>query len=295
VRTLNSLKDQFDLVNDLNSLVKTYQEISVMRIQQTRDSVLQSRAYMQGLLDVFIDVHAAHYRQLLSAIKQQQKKEQKISELKGEGSSVAVLLTPKRRFAGRIVQQIFKVFKRYLEKNPDSAVVVVGRMGKELMAQYFKDEQEYQYFDFDQEKLQEQAFIPLARELFKYQKVEVFNGRFKSLVNQEAVKTNVTANEVLLKEAEKEVERSVNYWFEPKLEKILHFFEKEIFGILLRQTIHESRLAALGDRITTLETATDKIEKRQNELELKVKKLQQEKENKQRRQRLAGMALWSIQ
>lgn len=295
MRTLNSLKDQFDLVNDLNSLVKTYQEISVMRIQQTRDSVLQSRAYMQGLLDVFIDVHAAHYRQLLSAIKQQQKKEQKISELKGEGSSVAVLLTPKRRFAGRIVQQIFKVFKRYLEKNPDSAVVVVGRMGKELMAQYFKDEQEYQYFDFDQEKLQEQAFIPLARELFKYQKVEVFNGRFKSLVNQEAVKTNVTANEVLLKEAEKEVERSVNYWFEPKLEKILHFFEKEIFGILLRQTIHESRLAALGDRITTLETATDKIEKRQNELELKVKKLQQEKENKQRRQRLAGMALWSIQ
>ncbi len=49
------------------------------------------------------------------------------------------------------------------------------------------------------------------------------------------------------------------FLFEPSIEKILGFFETEIFASLFDQTIRESQLAKLASRILAMDTASDNI------------------------------------
>lgn len=293
MQTLTQVEKEAELTSTLNKLVKTYQQIAIMRIQKTQDEVLKSRNYMEGLMEVFKDVHAAYYRQLLAAIKQKEERRKKLAELKEKGPIVTIFLSPTKRFSGRIVNNVFNKFCRYLKKNSQAEPAVVGRIGKELADQSSQISKDYHYFDINEALINEEDFVKLIEFALPYPTVEVFNARFVNLVNQKAVRTNLTANRILLEEAEKEIEKGRSYWFEPQFEQILDFFEKEIFAILFRRTIHESRLGNLGSRITTLESANEAIEEKQKKIWLNKKKLTERLATEKRQERLAGMSLWN--
>lgn len=293
MQTLTELEKETSLISTFNKLVQTYQQISIMRIQKTRDEVLKSRNFMGGLLEVFKDVHAAYYRELLAAIKEKEKKRQKLAELKEKGKTTAVFLSPTKHFSGEIVNEVFEMFENYLKENSPTTLAVIGKTGKKLADQSDQTPENYQYFDIDESQIEETDFLKLIKFILPYPTVEIFSAQFVNLVKQKPVRTNLTANQVLLEETEKEIEQRRSYWFEPQFDQILDFFEKEVFATLFRRTIHESRLGNLGSRIKTLESANQAIEKKQKKLNLKRRKLQRHQANKRRQQRLAGMALWS--
>jgi F0F1-type ATP synthase gamma subunit len=56
--------------------------------------------------------------------------------------------------------------------------------------------------------------------------------------------------------------------FEPSVEKILMFFETQIFASLFDQAVHESQLAKFASRILAMDRAAQNIEVKLKRLEL---------------------------
>jgi F0F1-type ATP synthase gamma subunit len=88
-------------------------------------------------------------------------------------------------------------------------------------------------------------------------------------------------------------EKKYTYYFEPSLEKVLNFFESQVFASLLKQTVHEGELARLASRVKSMETALVNIEKEEKMIKAEARKLKKNTENKKRTESLAGIALWS--
>ncbi len=290
--TLKQITADSQAVATLGSLVRAYKEISVMRIQKTRDSVLKARPYTEGLHELSTDVQASYYKKLLKELKKRKKKKAQVSRFKNHGQELAIFLSPAKRFSGGIVQQVFQNFYAYLQKNKKTDAAVVGKIGKEIVEQNPEFNKEFRFFDIDESSIDDKRFKQLIEHVNVYAKVQVFNAKFESLVKQKAVHTDITADQMLVQEDQEKIEKKESYWFEPDFEEILAFFEKQISAILFVQTIYESRLGNLGSRITTLENASDAIEQRLKKLERKRKVLKQREKTKKRQERLAGMSLW---
>ncbi|MGD9128888.1 MAG: F0F1 ATP synthase subunit gamma [Candidatus Woesebacteria bacterium] len=294
--TLKKIKSQVVFTKDFAKLTKAYQEIAVMKIQKARRQILKTRAYIDGLLEVFVDVRASHQKEMIAELKKKGKikgdeENWRFTGLGEKEQIVAVLFSPSSHFTGDLSRRVFANFKKFVKEN-EAEIVVVGKIGRDLMKEHFGSEKSYKYFDLDESLLDKQDFHLLLDYLVKFAIVEVFNGRFVSLVQQESVRSNLTANELLFEQAT-ELEKRDSFLFEPSVDRILDFFEKQVFAALLRQTYHESYLANLASRITNLESAIDLTEKKEQSLIFKQNRVRQLLVNKKQRQRLAGVSLWT--
>ncbi len=85
---------------------------------------------------------------------------------------------------------------------------------------------------------------------------------------------------------------TVKYLFEPSLEKILQFFEAEIFASIFEQTIHESQLAKNGSRMLLLDNASQNIKDSLKKTELHLRILKHRQTNTKQLNALTGMSMW---
>ena len=84
----------------------------------------------------------------------------------------------------------------------------------------------------------------------------------------------------------------VKYFFEPSLDKILQFFEAEIFASLFEQTLFESRLAKFASRMTTLELRAQKIKDILKNIYIERGRIRHRIQNKKQLETFASMSLW---
>ncbi len=87
---------------------------------------------------------------------------------------------------------------------------------------------------------------------------------------------------------------TAHYLFEPSLEKILSFFESEIFAGIIQQTVTESELARYASRITTLDIARENIDKQLRLVNLEKRFATHRMMNKKQTEALTGLSLWKI-
>ena len=106
-----SLIDEIELVNNLKMLTQAYEEISVIKMQRVRDSVLKNRDFITGISYVYYDVKTSYRRQIEELMKQ--KKSANISSfstIKKNGKSVSVLLSANNKLYGDIILKVFYLF-----------------------------------------------------------------------------------------------------------------------------------------------------------------------------------------
>jgi len=289
---LKSVHYQQSGLSSLENFVKAYQEVTVYQMQRVRDAVLNQRSFMNGLLDVFIDIKQDVQTREFKKLKSQDTARLSYSTLIKNNKTALVFLSLDTRFAGNSTRQVFNLFREHLEKYPIGDVIIVGALGERLFRSAFPQHTNYKMYEL-KESIMEQEVSTLINDLLEYQNVEIFTSYFESLIQQRPVKLNVTAaipieNQKLLIERQKR-----HFLFEPTGEKILNFFEVQIFSGLLKQTIEETRLATLGNRITTLENTYDSLERQLIVLAKVAKKVRRKEMNKKQRQRLAGISLWT--
>ena len=85
----------------------------------------------------------------------------------------------------------------------------------------------------------------------------------------------------------------VKYFFEPSLEKIMAFFEAEIFSSIFEQTIFESQLAKFASRMTSLEIRVEKIKELLKQIDIEKQKVKHRIMNKKQLDVLSSISLWS--
>ena len=224
--TLKTVKHHHDFAHQLYGLVDVTQGITVLRMQQVRASVLQSRAYMEGVISVFREVRRSHRKEVEKLIAQ--KKKLPFLEEKKQGT-VCILLTSSGKFSGLLTQKIIREFAEHV-KNTDCDVVVVGMTGHELLPQFLRKNIQAKYFDFDLENPSRERLTELLTAVADYENVTVFTGKFQNLISQVPTAYNITGFEALRQE-NKESENSHEFLFEPSLHEIISFFVTQVTAV----------------------------------------------------------------
>lgn len=297
---IENITEEITLSRSLGSLVTTYEEIAVMRIQKIRKSVLATRAFRQELTGVFADVRSSRKAEVLRLLRKKKKgadegwRGKPASEQYDPKSQVKVLMTGQERFSGSLTSQVvYELIDSMKDKPTD--LIVVGDAGRDLLVK-LRPEIKFQYFDLPDFTDPASALLPIAKELQNYENITLYYGRFVNLVDQIPARTQLF-DEAALEVAtgpSKIKKEQMYYLFEPTLAEVVDFFNRQIFAMLFKQTIDESRLAQLGSRITAMESASQNIKKHQQGLLVLARRMARQLKNTKQRQQLAGMVLWKV-
>lgn len=297
---LSRLLEEKAFYTSVNDFMSTYQELAALQMQRVRDSILQTRRYMDGLSDVFIDVRQSHYQKIKELVERNKKANKdaltgkknhiSLSSLKKNGKSLVILISPDSKFSGDITRKVFSSFKDYFH-NSDREVALVGIIGERLFKQSFPNKN-YKLFTIPEKMVGFDELVPLIKYAIDYEQVDIFYSRFYSLINQEPVTNNITGDTSFFEQTQAVEREKRNFLFEPPLEEMLEFFEIQVFSSLIRQALHESYLANLGSRIITLDAATQNVSAENAKLDKQYTNMQRYQTNRKQRERIAGMDLW---
>lgn len=304
----NELKTEVDLVETLKNFAQAYEEVSVVRMQRVRGSVLANREFIQSLSEIFGDVKA-NYKEKIAEMLTQNKKRihlfhlfaQRSEEEKKAASNktVDVFLSANTKLHGDIVKRSFRFFFDSVA-HTNSDIVIVGKIGRDLFEQYARG-RAYKYFDLPETKVSFENLHPLMEYIIPYGRVNVYYGQFDNVIKQSPTVTNVSGeveDQAVSSENEsggvtpQVVPAIKKFIFEPSVDKIVAFFNTEAFSSFVMQTVHESELARLASRINAMEEALSNIDKKQGSLTTEARRIKHKLAEKKQLDALSSISLW---
>jgi len=259
------LLEEIAFVTGLKLLAQSYEEIATIKMRQARDSVLVNRDFFKSLTEVFLNVKTSYRRKLL-----QEQQHRTFADLvhftgvKKNGKEVLLFFSANNKLYGDIVPRIFSTFLADVRAHPDDAIAIVGEAGKDMF-RATGVKRDYRYFAVPDALTSYEVLKPLVTFLTQYEKVKAFYGKFDNVLSQTVIGDYIGENAL---EPDKqpvpgeEAGKPVDFYFEPSVEKILQFFETQVFSLLLQQTIHETELARLASRIKAMEQAIEQTNTR---------------------------------
>lgn len=288
-KNVKQLDTEIELTKSIQLLAKAYEELAVMQMQRIRNSVQNNRYFTDELNNIYAEVKFSYRKKVLSMVrgKTADTENFSFSTLNKNGKKLALLITPDQRFSGSIAQKVFYPFYEYINtENCD--VAVIGRVGREMFAQA-GFAQSFVFIDIPSTGDQD-AIVKVLDFMTKYESVEVFYGKYLNLIKQGVIKQNLTGDEIGV--SDYDTVKSEEYLFEPSVEKILNFFEVQIFGTIFKQILSEAKLARLGSRISAMEIATNNASNRVKALDKDRNALEKGINNKKQLQRISGISIW---
>ena len=287
--TKKTVIEEIDNLTGLRGMVETYEEIAASRIKKTRESVLKSRYFMEDLNYIFSEVKSSYRKEIDALMKKNKIKDKdKATFFVRNGKTLHVFISANTGLYGEIVKDTFNLFIEETRKH-DCEVAIIGKQGLSLFIEQ-KLNKKYVYFDFPDNGIDDQILKQIITTLISYEKVVVFFGKFQSIVTQKPTMSDISGN---IESVESTEEIAMKYFFEPSLERILAFFEQEIFASIFEQTVKESQLAKFAARIVNLDTSTENIKKRLNQMLYERNKLIHHENNKKQLQVFSSIRLWS--
>jgi F0F1-type ATP synthase gamma subunit len=261
----------------LKVLTKVYAEMAALRMNKKREEVLYARNFLKELDVVFADARRAYLAELKrKAVIRGTDLTKKITLLSHNGKNVAVFIAANTRLYGDIIQRTFKMFLEDV-KVTGSEATVVGKIGR-IMYEGAMGEKPYTYFDMPDASIDSKNLNDLIAHLVPYDEIHLYYGKFVNVVRQEPEMYAISAELNFADDSEK----VLNYFiFEPSIEKVLQYFEGQIFGTLLEQRISESQLAKYAARLTTMDRAEQAIGQRLKKLNYEAIRAQHYGLNKQ--------------
>jgi ATP synthase F1 gamma subunit len=279
------IKVEMERLISLKGLVEVYEEVAAGRMQRIRNAVLQSRQFLDGLLEVFRRVRAAY-----------QESTESITSLRPKnGKTAAVFVSANSGLYGDIVDRTFDIFMDFAKKyDPD--IVILGKLGIKMMEEGLPGKL-YNYYDFSDEAVDMESFQMIMRYLVQFEKIVVFYGQFRTTLTQEPVMTSVSGDaEATVEEIQtgREGKRMVTkFLFEPSMQEIVKVFEGEILASIFEQTLHESQLAKFASRMLALDLSVENVEKRLSRVKNDWIRLKHKIQNRKQLQTMSGISLWA--
>ena len=286
--TRREVTEEFDRVSTIKGVLEAYEEIAATRIQNIRNSVLLGRLFIEELNYTFQQVKSSHRNEVLKRMKTKNIKDpSKLTFIERNGKTLYVLLSSNTGLYGDIIKKTTELFINLVKKEKADAVII-GRVGLEL----FKNAGlliTYNYFDFPDIKIDNQALKKIISYILQYERTFIVYGRFENIVSQKPIVTSISGDPLPSSQAIS----NVKYFFEPSLDKIMKFFEAQIFASLFDQTVFESQLAKFASRMTSLELRVENIKEILKNVALEKEKIRHRIINKKQLETFSSMALWS--
>ena len=273
------LKTNFEFLETIRSLCVAYEQISVMKMKKIKDAVLYTRGFYDELSEVYLQMKKTYKHQVMTLARQNQIKDpQKLLLMGKNEKTVDILLSANNKLYGDILNKVFYKFVEEI-RNENTDLVIIGRLGKKMYDD-LGSKKAYTYFEIPDTDLTINDLKPVINNIIKYSKINVFFGRYESFFSQLALNKNITGD--IMMGNDRDLKDNKFYYFEPNLEKILLFFETQIFSNFFKQTAYEGQLARYASRISAMEQALDVVEKEKKmTTSLKIKAHNSSMERKQ--------------
>ncbi len=285
--TKKEIVREIDFLNTLQTILETYEEIAATRMARIRTSVLGSRDFLLEINAIFQQVKSSYRTAIELLMKKKKIKDpSRLTFIQRNGKTLYVFVSANTGLYGDIIKKTYDVFIDNLKKTPGD-VAIMGKLGVEI----FKADKvslPYIYFDFPDNKIDNAILKKITEHIIQYEKVLVFYEQFNTVVSQSPIVTNISGDPLPWEKGGP----VAKYFFEPSLEKIMEFFEKEIFGSIFQQTIFESELAKFAARMVSLDYASDNTKNRLKQVILAKNRIKHQEENKKQLEKFASMKLW---
>ncbi len=284
---LRQILNEIEELINLKNLTGAYEEIASMKMRRIRGNVLASREYIDALAEIYRELLITYRGQIMNILKDT--KGSRLSLRKTNGKTACVFFSANSGLFGAILHRAYEDFKKYVQEHEVEAVIV-GNYGKNLFQRDFPD-RKFVFFPLENDVGSPEIFKKITGNLIQYDNAIIFYARFNTMSSQNIAMLDVAGAETPLLQAEVV---KANYHFEPSLEKILEFFEQEIFANIVEQNFTESELARYASRIVSLDNATKNINNRLKTTELEHKVAIHRTLNKKQTEAMAGLALWKL-
>lgn len=265
----NSVTSEVEEVSSLRTLVEIYGEIASVRMIKIRDFVLKNREFLDSISNIFHDALESYAKKLSDLVKLGKiKKGGKVTFLSHNGKTVAVLISANTGFYGEIVQRTFRKYVNDVRKF-NFEVTIIGKLGRTLFLQE-EPKRPYTFFELADYGVDETKLSEIIKHLVQYEEIRVYHGKYQTVITQVPSTFTISAGTPIREEVK---EPEVQYIFEPSVEKILTFFETEIFASLFDQSIRESQLAKFASRILAMDRASENIREKLSLLKMESLKI----------------------
>lgn len=288
MRTSKKFTEEMTTLHSMLNVVETYQEIAAMRMRRVKKSVLNSREFLVDLNNTFKAVTFA-YEEYLKRVSKYKETGRLLNK---NGKEVLIFVSANMGLYGDIIRKTFKVFKDEVNKGgPTTEVVLIGKVGLDMYKASGMTKP-YTYYDLSDSGVDPDNLKKILSTILEYSQINVFHGLFKSVLAQVPFKTTVTGDAANL-ENKYEAEGNVMFLFEPSVESIADYFEREVLSSVFEQAIFESNLSKFSSRMVSLYSATDNIRNSLKRVDFSMKKFNHKLFNSKQISRLSSVYLWS--
>jgi ATP synthase F1 gamma subunit len=285
--TKKELTREMEFLTVLRTILETYEEIAATRMARIRSSVLESRDFLLEINAIFQQVKTSYRAQIKDLMKNKQVKDSSnLTFIKRNGKTLYVFVSANTGLYGDIVRKTYDVFMEKLKKEPGD-VAILGKLGLEIFnAEGTKTP--VTYFEFPDNQIDNIALQKIIEHIIQYEKVLVFYEQFNNVISQSPIVTNISGDPLPWEKGGPQAK----YFFEPSLEKIMEFFEKEIFSSIFQQTIFESELAKFAARMVSLDFASENTKTKLRQVVLAKSRIKHQENNRKQLEKFANMSLW---
>ncbi len=285
--TKKELTRETEFLTTLQTILETYEEIAATRMARIRSSVLGSRDFLLEINAIFQQVKTSYKAQIEVLMKKKRIKDPaKLTFIKRNGKTLYVFISANTGLYGDIIRKTYDVFIENLKKEPGD-VAILGLLGLEIFNAE-KINSPLTYFEFPDNKIDNAIVQKIVEHIIQYEKVLVFYEQFNNVISQSPIVTNISGDPLPWEKGGPQA----RYFFEPSLEKIMEFFEKEIFASIFAQTIFESELAKFAARMVSLDFASENTKTRLKQVILARARIEHQENNKKQLEKFASMRLW---
>jgi len=285
--TRKELTRETEFLTTLRTILETYEEIAATRMSRIRSSVLGSRDFLLEVNAIFQQVKISYKAQIELLMKSKKIKDpSKLTFIKRNGKTLYVFISANTGLYGDIIRKTYDAFIQNLAKEPGD-VAILGRLGAETFNAE-KIKAPLTYFEFPDDKIDNAIVQKIVEHIIQYEKILVYYEQFNNVISQSPIVTNISGDPLSWEKGGPQVK----YFFEPSLEKIMEFFEKEIFASIFQQTIFESELAKFAARMVSLDFASGNTKSRLKQVILAKNRIKHQEDNKKQLEKFTSMRLW---
>ena len=282
----HQIDDEIQNVYSLRDIVDSYEKISATKMQNIRSSVLLNREFLESLNHVFQQVKKSYQSELKNLMKKENISGNKFSLIKTNGKTLYVLLSANTGLYGDILRKTYDLFKTYALKEKGD-IMIIGKLGQDMFS---RDNYNRQFIhrDLGDANIVADELKDVANLIIQYERVIVFHGKFQTTVSQIPTATSVSGDPL----PGEEPAANIKFFFEPSLEEIMLFFEKEIFTSYFEQTVQESQLAKHASRMISLDSSLENIKKNLEILFSEQRRQSHIDMNKKQLETISSIKLW---
>ena len=283
MKSIKNLKNEMDYLTGFLTMVESYEEVAALRMRKVKKSILDRRDFMEGLNEAF-----AHISYAYKVYKSSLKGKEKYTVLNTNGKTVSVLLSSNSGLYGDIIINTFDLFLRETSKI-DTDIVIVGKLGKS-MYESVQNKKKYEYFEMSDNEINDLSIKKLNEYILEYSNIVVYHGSFESFISQVPAKTEVRVE--LHKVGDSLLNYDKNFLFEPSIEKIAEYFEKQVASLIFEQIVFESYLSKFASRMVSMDAASDNIEIKIHKTDMAIKKIKHKDINADLNPVIFGGSVW---